>query len=170
MQRLSFSIALVALVAACAPASSTDTAADEQAIRGKADGMDQALSAQNDSAIGMMFSADAVLMPPNMPRIAGRDSIRKFYAGIWPMKASLTLSPAAVHVSGDWAIDEGNYTWTMPAPAPNAPAINDHGKYLNAWHKANGEWVIMREIWNSDLPAMPMPAAAPAKPAPAGRR
>jgi len=152
---------------ACAPAQSTDTSADDQAIRGRVDAENSALASQSDSTIASIYAADARMLPPNMPRLTGRDSVRKFFAGIWPMKASLSFATVTLHVSGDWAIEEGNYTWTMPAPVAGAPPINDHGKYLATWRRSGTTWEIAQDIWNSDLPASPPPAAAvsPSKPA-----
>ena len=118
--------AALALIA-CAPAQSTDTSADDQAIRGRVEAENSALASQSDSTIASIYAADARMLPPNMPRITGRDSVRKFFAMIWPMKASLSFSTVTLQVSGDWAVEEGNYTWSMPAPAAGAPPINDHG-------------------------------------------
>jgi ketosteroid isomerase-like protein len=36
-----------------------------------------ALAVRNDSAIGERYAKDAVFMPPNQPRIEGRDGIRQ---------------------------------------------------------------------------------------------
>lgn len=150
---------LLALMA-CAPAQSTDTAADQQAIRGKVDGMNEALTSQNDSAIAQLYDTNAVVMPPNMATITGRPAIRAFFAQIWPLKATLTLTPTTIEVVGDVAIDEGTWGWTMPGPNGE---IRDHGKYLVTWHQVDGDWLISRDIWNSDQPAPP-PAAAAAAP------
>jgi ketosteroid isomerase-like protein len=157
-------VLLLALLG-CAPAQSTDTSADDQAIRGRVEAENSALASQNESTIASIYAADARMLPPNMPRLTGRDSIRKFFAMIWPMKASLSFATVTLHVSGDWAIEEGNYTWTMPSPAAGAPPIDDHGKYLATWRRAGTTWEIAQDIWNSDLP-VPAPAtAAPSKPA-----
>lgn len=163
MRRTPVLLLLTAL--ACTPAQSTDTSADDQAIRGRVDAMNEALASQNDSLIGMTYAANATMLPPNMPRMSGRDSIRKFFAAIWPMKASLSFAPVSVVVSGDWAIEEGNYAWSMPAPAGGAPPITDHGKYLATWHRTDTSWEIAQDIWNSDLPVPAAEAAAAAAPA-----
>jgi ketosteroid isomerase-like protein len=124
--------------------------------------MNQALSSQNDSAIAMVYDTDAVTMPPNVPRVVGRPAIRAFFARIWPLKAVLSLAPTSVRVAGEWAIEEGNWNWTMPAPHGD---VRDHGKYLVTWHQNDGEWLIKQDIWNSDTPVPPPPAAveAPSK-------
>jgi len=148
----------ISLAAACnggakAPAP-VDTAADEAAIRAIDTNWNAWLAAQNDSAIGAIYAADAVLMPPNMPRVSGAEAIRGFWAGLWPIKATLALTPVTIRVSGDWAIEEGNWTMSIPAPAGEQ---KDNGKYLVSWRKDAGTWHAVQDIWNSDNPA-PAPA------------
>ena len=145
---------LVALLAACTPAStSTDTAADEQAIRAELDGWNSALSSANDSLLATFYAEGAEMLPPGGPKVMGRDNIRAFWATIWPMKATLTMTPGRVEVGGDLAVESGTWTWTMPTPSGEQ---RDHGKYLQSWRRVDGTWRITADIWNSDL----SPAAA----------
>lgn len=140
----------VGLILSCSPqARPADTAADEAAIHAMVRDLNGYLKSQNDSAIGAIYDADGVLMPPGMPRVTGKENIRKFWAGIWPMKASLEIQPGTIRVAGVWAIEEGNWTWSSPAPAGE---FKDNGKYLVTWRKTNGEWRMMQDIWNSDNP------------------
>ena len=134
---------------ACTSAQSTDTAADEQAIRGKVDGLNEALTSQNDSAIALVYDTDAVVMPPNEHRIVGRTAIRAFFAQIWPMQAILSLAPVNVRINGEWAVEDGTWSWTMPSPRGE---VRDRGKYLVVWHRIDGDWRIAQDIWNSDSP------------------
>ncbi|HET7042727.1 MAG TPA: nuclear transport factor 2 family protein [Gemmatimonadales bacterium] len=138
------------LALACAPAPSTDTAADEQAIRGKVDGLNEALTSQNDSAIALIYDTGAVVMPPNEHRIVGRAAIRAFFAQLWPGKVVLSLAPTEVRVIGEWAIEQGSWSWTMPSPRGE---VRDRGKYLVTWHLVDGDWLIAQDIWNSDSPS-----------------
>ena len=86
--------------------------------------------------------------------MTGTAGIRSFFAMLWPMGASLVVTPSAVVVaaSGDMATEAG--TWTFSAATP---PLNDTGKYLVHWHKVNGSWKMVDDIWNSDNPAMPAP-------------
>ena len=147
---MSRSLVFLLLALACSPAQSTDTAADDQAIRGKVDGLNEALTSQNDSAIALVYDTGAVLMPPGEHRIVGRPAIRAFFAQLWPTKVVLSLAPTDVRVIGDWAIEEGSWSWTMPAPRGEA---RDRGKYLVTWHRVDGDWLIAQDIWNSDSPS-----------------
>jgi len=155
MDRVSrlFAAATLGLTVSCTPQVRTaDAASDEAAIRAIVSDWNGYLTSQNDSAIGAIYDADGVLMPPGMPRVSGPDNVRKFWAGIWPMKASLQLEPMTVQVSGDWAIEEGNWTWSSPAPSGE---FKDNGKYIVTWRKTDGKWHAVRDIWNSDNPPPP---------------
>ncbi len=154
--RLLFGCSLV-LAAGCTAGggAATDTKADEAAIREIDTNWNTWLTTQNDSAISAIYAADAVLMPPNMPRVMG-DGVRKFWAELWPMKASLHLAPGTIVVSGDRAVEEGNWTFAVPTPAGEQ---KDNGKYLVIWRKTDGKWHAVQDIWNSDNPPPTAPAA-----------
>jgi len=139
--------ALLLLALACMPAPSTDTAADEQAIRATLEGWNQALSAGNDSLLATFYADSAALMPPGIPAIRGREGIRRFWASLWPMKATLAMTASKFTIGGDLAIEEGNWTWAMPM---EGGLQRDHGKYLHTWQRTDGTWQIVQNIWNSD--------------------
>ena len=144
--------ALVLLtLAACPPSStSSDTAADEQAIHTIVEGWNGAIASHNDSLIAAGYAVDAVMMPPAMPRAMGRENIRNSFAQIWPLKATLSFTSGAVKVSGDLAAEEGTYIWTMPGPHGD---INDHGNYITIWRRTTTSWEAIENIWNSSVPA-----------------
>jgi len=153
--RLLVAIALAVCLGCPPTATSTDTAADEQAIRGRIDSWKSALASQNDSSIVALYADDAILMPPGLPRITERQKIRAFWARIWPLKATLTLEVASLRVSGDLAVEEENWNWTMPGPQGE---VKDHGKSIIVWRRAGNSWQVVQDIWNSDV-TPPAPAA-----------
>ena len=140
--------ALLLLTACPAASTSTDTAADEQAIRSLIDGMNSALGSQNDSMIAATFAEDALLMPPGGPRVSGRANIRAMFAATWPLKASLTFVPGTIRVEGDLAIEEGTWVWSIPGPHGT---VNDHGNLLVVWQRTETSWEVTQDIWNSTL-------------------
>ncbi len=143
------------LVAACPPAPpSTDTAADEQAIRALVEGMNQAVSAQNDSAIAALYSDKGILLPPGMRKVTGRENIRAFWKGLWGMKPSLTMMPVTITISGDLAVEEGNYMWSIPLA--NGGEEKEDGKVLVTWRRTDTSWEIVQHMWNADSRAKPV--------------
>lgn len=164
----SFPIALAALaaLAACKPAApAVDTAAEEAAIRAQVAVFNAALASYDDSTIVSLYAPDAVLLPPNQERLVGSEAIGNNFAGLEPLKATLVLAPTGVVIaaSGDLAVEEG--TWTYSMPMADGSTYNDNGKYLETWKKVNGAWLIQYDAWNSSTAPPAAPAAAPsAKP------
>jgi ketosteroid isomerase-like protein len=154
LRQTAFALGLVTL--ACAPTStSTDTAADDQALHAAMESVNQGVTAHDDSAIAAVYAEDAVMMPPGVPKVVGRANIRAFWATLWPLNATVAITPERFVVAGDWAWGEGTWTWSAVTPA--GPQ-EDHGKYLDVWHRVDGNWFLTRDIWNSDLtpPAPPV--------------
>jgi len=137
-----------------------DTAAEEKAIRDGDAAWNAAIAAKNDSAAAALYADNATLMPPNEKTVSGTAAIRSYFAMLWPMNATLVITPTEITVasSGDMATDVGTYSIS-------AGQINDTGKYLVHLHKIGNDWKIVNDMWNSDMPmpAMPMAADSSAK-------
>lgn len=152
-----------ALIAACTTAA-PDTAADEAALRAAAPQWWDRYNAGDADGVAALHAEDAIVMAPGVPAAVGRPAIREFLAGdIAAAKAAGVTTGGevtAVGVAGDQAWASGTYSATDASGA-----MVDNGKFLTVYRRANGDWLIIRDIWNSD--AAPAPAAAPV-PTPAG--
>ena len=155
-------IALIAVAAACAPAPAPapaappqDMAADEAKL--KADALIWFEHYANASADGManLYAEDALLMPPGAAAVTGRAGIKAFLgddaakskaAGISLKNGSVT----GAAVSGDMGWISGNYT-VVDAKG----TVLDSGSYLSVHHRTNGQWLYIRDTWNSDRPPAP---------------
>ena len=158
----------VALLAACqkpetpeqasarmsAESDSAKTAIDAANVR-----YDRHMNSGHPDSIAMMFTEGGLMMGPNAPTVAGRDSIRAMMTRM-PLPPGATLAFTAVDVAanGPIAIERGSYTFSMPAMG-RTPASTMTGKYLAHWHRMGGEWQIAAEVWNDDAPMPAMPAA-----------
>jgi ketosteroid isomerase-like protein len=168
--RLTACLAATALaLAACKPAATPPpdtTAAARTAIDAANANWPRLTSTSHADSLADLYTADAVMMPPNMATVHGRDSIRAFFTVMNSTKGiTLALKAVAVWGSGDAAIEQGRWTFTWAADAKRPPGVPpvDSGKYLVRWVQQNGKWLMAQDIWNSDTPAPMMPAAAPAK-------
>lgn len=162
MRLLARALAACAVVfsSACAPPTPpADAGTEAQAIRDLVTAWNGYLAAKNDSAIGALYAADAVLMPPNTPKVTGPAAIQAYFAQLWPLNATLTVTSTDVKVAGDLGIEEGTYA--MNIPLPDGGEQRDTGKYLVAWRKQDGQWKVVQDIWNSDNPPPPAAPAAP---------
>jgi len=103
--------------------------------------------------VAAFYAEQAHVMPPNQPEAVGREAIKAAFAPFFAMKSQLTLTPTTVVASGPLAIDRGTYTVTYTPPGATA-AVTDTGKYLVHWQRIDGKWMLMDDIFNSDLPPM----------------
>ncbi len=161
--RLSFACRLspVALLLACQPAAAPAppglSDADRQAIDAAHIAFSTAAAAGDYTAVSAMYTEDATLLPPNMPSAAGRIAI-KAALGSFPPIGQMTLNSDEVHGTADLAAVRGNYV-ILFAP-PGQPAFADSGKFVELWRKeADGRWLIVWDIFNSNIAAPPAPAA-----------
>jgi uncharacterized protein (TIGR02246 family) len=151
MRRLVASLILLPVLAGCQPAApKVDTAADEQAIRAQVEAFNAAVARYDSAAVTALYAQDAALLPPNQERLEGPAAIQQFFAGMRQLNASMVIAPTVIVVaaSGDIAMEEG--TWTFTMPMADGSTFSDNGKYLVAWKKIDGTWLMERDIWNSD--------------------
>ena len=155
---------LLVLPFACKPADTTASA--KQAIDAANAQWPRLTSTGHADSIAEFYAADALLMPPNMATTRGKDSIRTFFATINTIqpRPTLTLRTVNLVASGTTAVETGRWTWTFPAGAQLPPGMPpaDSGKYIVRWAQQNGKWLMVDDIWNSDLP---LPAPPPPPPA-----
>jgi ketosteroid isomerase-like protein len=152
----------------CQPADTSASA--KQAIDAANSQWPRLTSTGHADSIAEFYAADAVVMPPNMATMKGKDAIRAFFAVINTIdpRPTLTLRAEKVLGNGTLAVETGHWHWAYPAGAtlpPGTPAV-DSGKYIVRWAQQNGKWLMVDDIWNSDLP---LPMAPPPPPPPARR-
>ena len=147
-------IGLLAMGACTPPVA--DTAADVAAFRDGTKTWIDAYNAGDADRIVALYTADAVLMPPDVPLATGHEAIHQFLvANIASSKASgvtVVLGDESTDVSGDVGWHSGTYK----VNGADGAALGT-GKYLESWHKADGKWLIVRDIWNNDAPAAAPP-------------
>jgi len=162
-------IPLLAVAFACQPADTSASA--KQAIDAANAQWPRLTSTGHADSIAEFYAADAVLMPPNMPTVHGKDAVRAFFATMNTIdpRPTLTLRAVTVVASGPVAVETGRWHWAFPAGAklPPGMAAVDSGKYIVRWAQQNGRWLMVDDIWNSDSPLPTAPAPAPP---PASRR
>ncbi len=121
------------------------------------------LTAGKADSAALNYVEDAVVMLSNEPASVGRAAIQAKFAeltgyGTWEMQFTTTR----VDASGPMAVEQGTYVQNFK-PGPRAPAgmaamFPDTGKYVTAWKKVDGNWLIFADISNSSRP-LPAPGA-----------
>ena len=112
---------------------------------------------RNSDCNAMVANAanDAVIEPPNSGDAKGMDGIKNWCTPMFTqMKTkSLDVSDKDMDVSGDIAVDHGEYNWTL-TPAKGGKDVVSKGRYITVWHRqTDGSWKWTRLIWNSSEPA-----------------
>ncbi len=150
---------------ACNPTPADTSAADAAALQ-KADEAWSA-SAQTKSIDTWMsyYTADAVLLPGNVPSATTPADIRK---NIEPLLAlpGLTIGWKATKVevakSGELGYLYGTYQ--MSWDDGKGGKASENGKMTEVWRKqADGSWKCVVDSFSSDAPPPPVTPAAPAK-------
>ena len=129
---------------------------DVAAIKTAHDAYGQTMISKDWVALIAMHTEDAVIMPPNMPLIQGREAIQAWNEAS-PLITAFNLTCVEIDGRSDLAYVRGVYTLTMELEGAPEP-IQDTGKFLDILQKQqDGSWLIANDIFNSDLPLPPPP-------------
>src|SRR5438477_6387964 len=145
MRLIPYVPALLAAALGCQAAPPPDTSVSaKQAIDAANAQWPRLTSTGHADSIAEFYAADAVIMPPNMGTMKGKDAIRTFFATLNTMdpKPILTLRAEAVHGAGEMAMERGRWHWAYAAGAklaPGVPAV-DSGKYIVHRMQQHGKW------------------------------
>lgn len=108
----------------------------------------EAFNSHDAHSLAALYTADAVLLPPNQPAVFGRDAIAATNAAFFTTgDFKIDIEALETVVDGQLAYVAGRYRmWTGDG------TLVDHGKYIEIWRAVDGEWLISRDIYNSSMP------------------
>ena len=149
-------VCLLAFSSACQNQATGDTrSADEAALKSLDDEWSKAIGSRDVEKTISYYTDDAVLMPPNIPTLTGKEAIRSLWKsmlGSPSFSGGWKAVKGVVARSGDLAYVSGNYEFTEKDDS--GKPITDKGKYLDVWRKQfDGSWKCVAGMFNSDLPA-----------------
>lgn len=162
--RLSPKVLVACLVVSVATAcSSSDTThpsdagvtAAEATIRAGTAAWNEAYNAGEVDKLVALYTDDTVVMPPNAPALSGHEALKAYLTKDVAASRAAGLvakdGTSTVGVSGDLAWHAGSSS-VVDASGKTV----ETGSYVEVWRRTNGQWLMVRDIWNDDAP----PAAA----------
>ena len=104
-------------------------------------------------AVSTLYTEDAMLLPPNLDMIQGKEGIEAFWSGAMQMGVKdVVLSTVNLVGMGDFICEIGKYKLTIQPEGQEA--FEDDGKYLVIWKQTEeGNWKLHIDIWNTSMPA-----------------
>jgi ketosteroid isomerase-like protein len=154
MRTLSYlaATAMVAVLAGCsqAPAGAQFTKDDVATITKNIEELRTAFNAKDADKTAALFSANAVVMPPNQSTSRSKESVKQYYVGRFQEGASdLELEPKDISGNGTLAYASGDYRLNLSQG--EAEPHRDRGKFVWILRKTNGSWLIDYVIFSSDF-------------------
>lgn len=132
-------------------ATKANAPAEDQAVRAHMNRYLELLKNRDANAIAMFFTDDGVVMPPGQPPAQGRDAVRQFWQSTAKSSdVAVSFQPEETQVSGDFAVDRGNYRLKGKV---NGKPVEQIGKYVVIWKKVGDDWKVATDIWNTDRAA-----------------
>jgi ketosteroid isomerase-like protein len=111
------------------------------------------------------LAEDAILLPPNSPRLVGREQINRWLREFFQhyTMTELAMPERELTVVGSLAVERSVYEWSLAAHDGGEP-IRDHANWVGVWRQApDGSWAEVCGIWNSALPVAGVHSAAAAE-------
>jgi ketosteroid isomerase-like protein len=148
---------LLSLSTGCQSQGTSDTrAADEATLKKLDDEWSKAAGSRDVEKTVSYYSDDAVVMPPNIPTLTGKEPIRSLWKSMIDsptFSGGWKVTKVEVARSGDLAYVSGNYEFNEKDDS--GKPLTDKGKYLEIWKKqSDGGWKCVADMFSSDLPAV----------------
>jgi uncharacterized protein (TIGR02246 family) len=97
-----------------------------------------------------LFAAEGVFLPPGQPVLAGRDTIRTWFTGLFAniRVQGFGIQPDAVQTFGDAVIEHGSWQATFHLRSGDQ-SLNGSGTYVTIYARdADGSVRVMKDIFN----------------------
>jgi len=166
MRHLKAAALAASLVALAGCQKATDSAAFEAQVKEDVRVFIPALNSGDVDTLVEMYALDAEVMAPGNPRAVGHDAIR---ALMGKLTGELQAGGVTLAVNDDdKAAASGDLGWHSGSFVVKdaSGAVVDSGNYLAVMQRqADGQWLMIRDTWNSDRAPPKMPEAAAEAPA-----
>jgi ketosteroid isomerase-like protein len=126
----------------------------------------KAINDGDSATLASLTLPEHIMIAPGRPPIVGKEANDAANARAAQMfKIEETWAPVETFISGDLAYQRGTFT-VAATPKAGGTTRNTRGTFLRIYKRQpNGEWRMVRDMFNSEQPAAPSPLAAPGAPA-----
>lgn len=145
MRRAGFLVALSLLLMPAAALAQHDDHS-MAALKEMTPNFQAAYNAGDVKAVAAMYAEDGALHPPNSAPVDGRAAIATFWAAGLESGPTAELTTKTLVGMGDNAAEVGMYVITG-----SDGSHLDHGHYTLIYKKVDGKWLILSDMWNSDM-------------------
>ena len=113
----------------------------------------RAADSRDAARVAPFYTEDGAFLVPNVPLARGRAAVQAVWSQLLAapnLELAWATSSVDVAQAGDMAYEIGSYRLGMDGPAGR---IDDEGKYVVVWRKAEQGWQVAADIFNSSRPA-----------------
>ena len=112
---------------------------------------DKAMAAGDVSAKMRLYTADAVLMPPEGPAVSGQEAIRLWHDVLFKKGTSPGVSKVEeIQVFGEWGFARGTFSGTVTLTPGGPPTGVSENWLVIVRRQGEGSWKIARDIWTQE--------------------
>lgn len=145
-------VVLVAALVGC-DESAVDVEAERAALRAAADKYHEAGSASDVATVVRLYATDSLILPPNAPAVSGPAAFREFANAFTGLPGfSMRFDTPTVEVSSNGDMGYTLADTDIAYDDPEGARVEDRQRDLHLWKKQNGEWKVVLDIWNSEMP------------------
>jgi uncharacterized protein (TIGR02246 family) len=112
----------------------------------------KALNNKDAMAAALLYAEDASLLPPNEAIVTGRKNIEEYWRGALDAgTTNVSVSTIATGSDGDLGYEIGRFH--LSYPGEDGIMVVEKGKFTELLKRtADGTWISIYGIWNSDPP------------------
>jgi ketosteroid isomerase-like protein len=112
-----------------------------------------AINSNDTDQVMAMYDQDAMILQPDDAIVAGHDNIRTWVDNYFTTFETRWTKVVTMNwVCGDFGFDQGHDTAVDRPRAGGDPIDSDCKGILIYKRQTNGEWLVFRDIWNSNKP------------------
>ena len=104
------------------------------------------------SGVADLHMDDALVMPPNIDMVKGKESIKKaIFDEISAGATDLVFTTLDMYGNEEYVTEVGRFS--LNVKDEGEIVMTDSGKYIVLWEQVSkNNWLMKADIWNSDLP------------------